>query len=451
MKLRALVLVVLTLTLAGCSSQTVSTTTTVLLRTQPLMTEPIPAVDLSATPAGWVPVAYGDAQVSVPAGFNVFYLDSECSSILRPGTVLVGDGSVSNCSVGTIQPNGTLVHFHPLTRNPAFWRNEKPMRLNGLSVYLGPGMDPYLAGYGLEYGANDYIVPSLGIEVAAVGPLAKQVLNTLTRSPRVVVLAPGSSPVVPSSWQQVTFAGLHFSVPAGWPISRTSGAASGLGNPCETPGVAFFASGVTLSTDTHLLPPNACASGAYSNAPPPPMDGVQVDSGSHLQFHVKLSFSAHCLDLHGLTACPATSPAYSILVLRVTVPGHRQPVYVSIGLAGNGVVARTILYSLRAASSSETLGFVTGSFVAVGGPAPGSTRPLPGQVTAQNSAGHKFTVAVGKSGKFVLWLPAGVYRLTGRSPMFSVNGAEGTCAADQPVRVRAGKKTLGVEVVCPLK
>jgi hypothetical protein len=97
-----------------------------------------------------MPVAFGDAQISVPAGFNVFYLDSECGSILRPGTVLVGYGSVSNCSVGTIQPNGTLVHFHPLTRNPAWWRNEKPMRLNGLSVYLGPGMDPYLAGYGLE-------------------------------------------------------------------------------------------------------------------------------------------------------------------------------------------------------------------------------------------------------------------------------------------------------------
>jgi hypothetical protein len=93
---------------------------------------------------------------------------------------------------------------------------------------------------------------------------------------------------------------------------------------------------------------------------------------------------------------------------------------------------------------------VTGSFVAVGGPSPGSPRPLPGQVTAENSAGHKFTVAVGKSGKFVLWLPAGLYRLTGRSPMFLVNGVEGTCAADQPVRVKAGKKALGVEVICPL-
>ncbi len=50
-----------------------------------------------------------------------------------------------------------------------------------------------------------------------------------------------------------------------------------------------------------------------------------------------------------LTACPATSPAYSILVLRVTVPGHKQPVFASTGLARNGTVARIILYSLRAA------------------------------------------------------------------------------------------------------
>jgi hypothetical protein len=36
-------------------------------------------------------------------------------------------------------------------------------------------------------------------------------------------------------------------------------------------------------------------------------------------------------------------------VLRVNVPGRDKPVFVSIGLAGNGMVARTILYSLRAA------------------------------------------------------------------------------------------------------
>jgi len=33
----------------------------------------LPSVDLSATPAGWVPVADGDAQMSVPAAWSVLY------------------------------------------------------------------------------------------------------------------------------------------------------------------------------------------------------------------------------------------------------------------------------------------------------------------------------------------------------------------------------------------
>jgi hypothetical protein len=356
-RLRALATVVIAVALSVFASAQTFAAPTV-----PVTAKALPAVDLPATPAGWVPVAYGDAQISVPAGFNVFYLDSECGSILRPGTVLVGDGSVPNCSFGTIQPNGTLIHFSPLTRNPAVWKNEKPMRLNGLSVYLGPGMDPYLSGYGLEYEANDYIVPSLDIEVAGVGPLAKLVLNTVTRSPRAVALASGASPVVPSSWQQVTSAGVRFSVPPNWPISRTE-VTPGLGDICKTLGVAFASTAVTLSTDARpmVLPP--CA--YFPPTPQPPENGVQVDSGLRTEPMVTLSFSAHCLVLHGLTSCPATSPAFSILVLRLNVPGRDKPVFFSIGLAGNGMVARTILYSLgNAASPSRTVpertGVVTG-------------------------------------------------------------------------------------------
>jgi hypothetical protein len=86
-----------------------------------------------------------------------------------------------------------------------------------------------------------------------------------------------------------------------------------------------------------------------SPTPQQPENGVQVDSGLRTEPTVTLSLSAHCLDLHGLTACPATAPAYSILVLRVRVPGRNKPVFVSIGLAGNGMVARTILDSVRTA------------------------------------------------------------------------------------------------------
>ena len=77
-------------------------------------------------------------------------------------------------------------------------------------------------------------------------------------------------------------------------------------------------------------------------------DGVRVDSGSRFPAPPRRFISKHCLNRNGLQACPATSPAYSVLVLRVTVPGRAEAVFVSIGLAGDGIAARTILYSLRA-------------------------------------------------------------------------------------------------------
>jgi len=62
-KLGIVVMVVLALTLAACSP-----TRTVTPGPGPVhQTKPILAVDLSASPAGWVPVDLGDAQLSVPS------------------------------------------------------------------------------------------------------------------------------------------------------------------------------------------------------------------------------------------------------------------------------------------------------------------------------------------------------------------------------------------------
>ena len=449
-KLTAVVIVIVAAVLAVfTSSQTLVPTTTRV----PITSKPLPVVDLSATPAGWVPVAFGDAQVSVPSDFPIVYPGQgfPCKGALASGLggllVDAPPGFTFHCLV---ERHPTMVFLVSVRKPPSVaFVQKKSTMLNGVRVYRLLTAVTYVG----------YYAASLGVEVIAQGPLARRILATLTRSPRAVALASGSAPAVPPDWKTLTYQGLAFAAPAWWPVTRTF-YNYGIDTPCaSSPGVGFVDGGVgggevVLSTDRF---PVALSCAARRNPGPVyPGDGVEVDAGSKTLSELAmeglyLSFSAHCLDLHGLTACPATSPAYSVLVLRVTVPRRAKPVYVSIGLSGDGIVARTILYSLRAASSSETLGSVTGSFVAVGGAAPGSRRPLLGQVTAQNSAGHKFTVAVGKSGKFVLWLPAGLYRLTGRSPMFSVNGAEGTCAADQPVRVRAGKKTLGVEVVCPLK
>jgi hypothetical protein len=301
----------------------------------PTTAKTLPAVDLSATPAGWVQVAFGNAQISVPSTWWVLYNSPSCPTGSPPGEVFVNPPpGVFHCPAETAPGPSTTVSFEP-PRSPLSAVLGYPEVINGLLVY------PYPAGP-----QSSYLVPSLSVEITVDGPLGQRVLHTLTWSPRSVVLAPGSSPAIPSSWRYVSFAGLRFFVPRNWPITRTE-VTPGLGAICRTQGVAFVGTSVTLSTDARPFLVPFCP--FISPTPQQPENGVQVDSGLRTEPTVTLSLSAHCLVLHGLTACPATSPAYSILVLRVRVTGRSKPVFVSIGLAGNGMIARTILYSLRPA------------------------------------------------------------------------------------------------------
>jgi hypothetical protein len=219
---------------------------------------------------------------------------------------------------------------------PPRYAHEKPTILNGLRVYLGPN----------DLTLFSYYVPDLGVEVIANGHMARRIIDTLTSSPRTEALAPGPAPPIPTAWHTVAFEGMSVSSPRSWPVTRTSNGL-GIGNVCATTlGVALNSQAVVLSTDLHqqFLP---CP--LELPRPQLPNEGLQVDAGSNLELPPGLAFSTHCLDLHGLTACPATTPAYSILILRVTVPGHTGPLSVSIGLAGNGMTARTVLHSLRVA------------------------------------------------------------------------------------------------------
>jgi hypothetical protein len=59
-----------------------------------------------------------------------------------------------------------------------------------------------------------------------------------------------------------------------------------------------------------------------------------------------------CLNLDGLRGCVTNITYGGVFKLVVAVPGRVRPTLVEIGLAGNGMVARTILYSLRPASAS---------------------------------------------------------------------------------------------------
>jgi hypothetical protein len=337
-KLAAVTMVVVAMALAACTSApTASPTTT----TVPSTAKPLPVIDLSATPAGWVPVAYGDAQVSVPASFSVYYTGSDtCGLNLPTSSLFIGPDTLVSapCDVARARPNRTVVRIVPANGVPSPYDKGKPLTINGFRAFPVPARRGY-----------NYYVPLLGVEASATGPMAKRVLATLTRSPRAVALAKGPTPAVQSDWQTMTFEGLAVAAPSSWPVTRTSDN-HGIGQPCSTPGVTLWLPGVVLSTDVKPYI-YLCPAPVRPPGPQAPQEGIQVDAGSHTlsQWNLHIVFSKHCLSLHSLTACPATSLPYSILVLKVTVPGRSQPVYVSIGLAGNGMVARTILYSLKEA------------------------------------------------------------------------------------------------------
>ncbi len=89
---------------------------------------------------------------------------------------------------------------------------------------------------------------------------------------------------------------------------------------------------------------------------------------------------------------------------------------------------------------------VHGTFVRVGGPAPGAAVPLPGSITARASNGRTFTAAAGRSGRFTLSLPPGSYLVTGRSPL--LQSGRLACAATGRLRVSRGKAAGPVTVVC---
>jgi hypothetical protein len=88
-------------------------------------------------------------------------------------------------------------------------------------------------------------------------------------------------------------------------------------------------------------------------------------------------------------------------------------------------------------------GHVRGQLLFVGGPAPGSARPLSGTVTL---SGHvQMNVTVGLRGHYFATLPPGVYRVEGRSPQFG----SGTYPCHAQARVTVGpNETAQADVYC---
>jgi len=282
------------------------------------------AVDLAATPTGWTPVDFGDAQISTPPA----WLESinGCPGN-APGTVFFHGPEKIFCQA---EPTGlTQVWIYPSTSSAP--RGITATLVHGISTYPIDG-SPALGGY---------LVPSMGLQLEAEGPLAGEVLDTLTFSPRTVALGPGPTSYPPSSWHRVTFGGISLAVPAGWPEQGPSNWSSG----CDVPDVTLFETEVVLDSGTTEVAAS-CPAETGTEMVRPGLAGVVIDPGRYGPITSQTTFGA-CLAIHELTVCPSESDEYDILVEAVHIPRRTGPVAIAIGLAGTGEIARTILQSVR--------------------------------------------------------------------------------------------------------
>jgi hypothetical protein len=281
-----------------------------------------PAVDQAATPAGWLPVDYGNAQVSVPASWMLIS-DGAASCGPSAGALILAPGTWCPPGMGEAAPPGTTVATLSVTRGPSGLAGQPLAVVNGIQIYA-PGIAPV------------YVAPALDAELSFSGPPLAGVWHTLTFSPRAVALAAGQSPAVPRSWRSISFDGLRFAVPAAWAVAHTPHAP-----PCGTD-IVLPQAGATLATGPPL--PLPCPLPEAEVRPVPQVAGVEVDG-----YPGHSSPPGRCVGprtIGTLHACVDASPAYQVLVVQLWTTG-RAPVTVKIGLAGSGSTGRTILHSFQ--------------------------------------------------------------------------------------------------------
>jgi hypothetical protein len=311
--------VMLSFLLAGCGGPAHQTSAT---SSAPSSSTTLPAkVTTGTAPSGWLPVSYGDAQLSVPSSWALISSGAaECGP--NTGAVILGSGQWCPSSMNVqARPNTSIVTLKTVSSY-----REQP----GSPAFIANGIPVYARGV-----APVYVIPALGIELTISGPSQTRVLHTLTFSPRAVALAPGSSVPAPKSWRWISFAGIRFAVPPHWAVKRTPNAP-----PCGTD-LVLSEAGVDLASGPAL--PVPCPLPMADVRPVPQVPGVEVDDFSGA------SSQGPCVSpgtINGLNICIEGTPAFGVLIAETSSAGHR-PVTMKIGMFGSGTDGRTILYSIR--------------------------------------------------------------------------------------------------------
>lgn len=281
----------------------------------------LPLTDVAATPNGWVPIAYGNVQISVPADWRVGARPCDRAA---PGFVVIGMSTSlatrhPNCKRA---PNTAVIQGLPPGKDHTRHRTGQ---INGI---------PVLSGLPAPRGYASFLAPTLHAIVTVRGPLANKVLGTLTRSPFSVVLEAGPRLPVPHTWRWHDFGGIRFAAPAQWRTLK-----SRVWYPC------WAAINSTEAVElVHATRDVAFSCSSFFGGTSPSR-GVVVGAGRYVSSHRPPDYG--CRSLRGLRACFAMPSPGAPLELVVDVPGRHKPTVVDVGLAGNGVEARTIVESIR--------------------------------------------------------------------------------------------------------
>lgn len=287
------------------------------------------------TPAGWAPVPYRRAQLSVP---GLWLVETPQQFLCAPqsGGMIFAGSKPAIPKAASCGPTASRAWIRPAGHIPPGIRHRKPTAvIHGIPVYRLPSGPKSVL----------YLVPELGVRVGARGPLARRVLATLTRSPLSVVLRRGPAGTVPAHWIRHRFGGVEFPTPRSWSLQRE--------NQWATCGTGLVPRALLLIDATRPRAPLPCPYPYPTAAAERAQPGLTVVTGKYAAKSVGEDF-ARCRVRRDVRICLSSVTGQGglyggVLIFSVSRPHRHRTTFFLLGLPGSGARARAILGSIRAA------------------------------------------------------------------------------------------------------
>jgi hypothetical protein len=296
-------------------------------------------------------LAFGDIELAIAPTWTVSYdegVDLNCPT--QPTLVLVtftspSPGNPPRPECGGGPATTTVLAWYPAA---AQLGRASLKTINGIAV-----QGPVPRGRWSEYS-----LPAQHYVFYAEGPDGTAIVRTVSYSARASLAHLTPVPPIPKSWKRLTADGLRFDVPASWPVSQRSGQSRcEFGAPLwDLPGAAVIYHGPQSS-------PGGC-SGYFGSLSGPAFDeypqfwgdGVVVSYPAQAPLGISAIWgiapqSDVCSHAHGLTICPAAgdNTLYGPALFTIKRSASQRVVSLTVGLEGDGSVARTIIGSFEPA------------------------------------------------------------------------------------------------------